>query len=282
MTVKQYLLDRIAKGTIHMALIDPDKQPAEEAGRIAKRMKDAGTDAVMIGGSTGVTTKNLTATAKAIKEMSGLPVIYFPGGPDAMSPEVDCILFMSMMNSRDIRNVIGSQVYAAPYIKNLGIEPISMGYVIVEPGMKVGEVGDAKLVHRDDIDGAVAYGLAAEMLGMSLFYLEAGSGADKPVPPEMISAVKAAISIPLIVGGGIRTPEAAEAARKAGADAVVTGTLLEQCDNDEKLKSVVKAAKGLRWDTATTTGGRPTTRRYPPGRLCGSPRRKGRLGSTAI
>ncbi|MBR4217112.1 MAG: geranylgeranylglyceryl phosphate synthase family protein, partial [Candidatus Methanomethylophilaceae archaeon] len=137
------------------------------------------------------------------------------------------------------------QVMAAPYLKKLGIETISMGYVIVEPGMKVGEVGNAKVVKRDEIDLAVAYGLAAEMYGMSLFYLEAGSGADRPVPPEMIRAVKKAISIPLIVGGGIRTPEAAAAAREAGADVIVTGTLLERCDDGEYLKSVVKAAKGL-------------------------------------
>ena len=245
MTVKQYLLDRIAKGTIHMALIDPDKQSAEIAGDIAKRMKDAGTDAVLIGGSTGVTNENLSSTAKAIKERSGLPAIHFPGGPDALSTAVDGILYMCMMNSMDLKKVMGYQVMAAPYLKKLGIETISMGYVIVEPGMKVGEVGNAKVVKRDEIDLAVAYGLAAEMYGMSLFYLEAGSGADKPVPPEMISAVKKAISIPLIVGGGIRTPEAAAAAREAGADVIVTGTLLERCDDGEYLKSVVKAAKGL-------------------------------------
>ena len=80
---------------------------------------------------------------------------------------------------------------------------------------------------------------------MSLVYLEAGSGADRPVPPEMISAVKASINVPLIVGGGIRTPEAAEAARKAGADIIVTGTFIEQCDDTSKLKAVVSAAKGL-------------------------------------
>ncbi|MBE6519642.1 MAG: geranylgeranylglyceryl/heptaprenylglyceryl phosphate synthase [Thermoplasmata archaeon] len=245
MTVKQYLLDRIAKGTIHMALIDPDKQSAEIAGDIAKRMKDAGTDAVLIGGSTGVTKENLSSTAKAIKERSGLPAIHFPGGPDALSTDVDGILYMCMMNSMDLKKVMGYQVMAAPYLKKLGIETISMGYVIVEPGMKVGEVGNAKVVKRDEIDLAVAYGLAAEMYGMSLFYLEAGSGADRPVPPEMIRAVKKAISIPLIVGGGIRTPEAAAAAREAGADVIVTGTLLERCDDGEYLKSVVKAAKGL-------------------------------------
>ncbi len=245
MTVKQYLLDKISEGTIHMALLDPDKQPPEVAGEIALRMKEAGTDAVMIGGSTGVTSENLTKTAKAIRESSGLPTIYFPGGPDALSAEVDAIFFMSLMNSADLGMVMGGQVYAAPYIKKLGIEPISMGYVVVEPGMKVGEVGKAKLVKRDDVNTAVAYALACEMFGMSFVYLEAGSGADKPVPVEMISAVKKSISIPLIVGGGIRTPEAAEAARKAGADAIVTGTFIEQCSDNAKLKAVVAASKGL-------------------------------------
>ena len=244
MNVKQYLLDKIANGTLHVALIDPDKQPAEAAGEIAERMKNAGTDAVFIGGSTGVTSENLASTAKAIKERSGLPVIHFPGGPDALSREVDCILYMCMMNSEKLDNVIGYQVMAAPYIKKLGIEAVSMGYVIVEPGMKVGEVGKAKVVKREEVDLAVAYGLAAEMYGMSFFYLEAGSGADRPVPPEMIRAVKSAIRIPLIVGGGIRTPEAAAAAREAGADIIVTGTLLERCDDGEYLGSVVRAAKG--------------------------------------
>ncbi len=244
MTVKQYLLDRIAKGTAHVALIDPDKQPASKAGEMAKHMKEAGTDAIFIGGSTGVTEQNMSETAIAIREASGLPVIIFPGSADAISDDVDALLFMSMMNSTDLKMVMGSQVYAAPYIKKLGIETIPMGYVIVEPGMKVGEVGKANLVKRDDIKSAIAYALACEMLGMDLLYLEAGSGADKPVPPEMIRAVKDSISIPLIIGGGIRTPEAAKAAREAGADIIVTGTLIEQCDDLSKLTAVVKAAKG--------------------------------------
>ena len=245
MTVRQYLLDNIAKGTLHMALLDPDKQSPEEAGKIALRMKEAGSDAVMIGGSTGVTSENLGLTAKAIKEASGLPTIYFPGGPDAMSPEVDSIFYMSLMNSTDLKWVIGAQVYAAPVIKKLGIETIPMGYIIIEPGMKVGEVGKAKAIKHSEVDKAVAYALACEMYGMSFAYLEAGSGAGTPVPPEMISAVKKAISIPLIVGGCIRTPEAAEAARKAGADVIVTGTFIEQCSDNDKQNAVVKAAKGM-------------------------------------
>ncbi len=245
MMVMQYLLDRMSQGTLHVALLDPDKQPASEAGEIARRMKEAGSDAVFIGGSTGVTTENLSATAKAIREMSGLPTIHFPGSADALSTEVDALLFMSMMNSMKLEWVMGAQVYAAPIVKKMGIQTIPMGYVVVEPGMKVGEVGKANLVRRDDIAGAVAYALACEMYGMQMFYLEAGSGADRPVPPEMIRAVKDAISIPLIVGGGIRTPEAAEAARKAGADIIVTGTFIEQCRDDGRLKAVVSAAKGV-------------------------------------
>ena len=245
MTVKQYLLDKISEGTVHVALLDPDKQDAEVAGEMALRMKDAGTDAVFIGGSTGLTVENMTDTANAIREKSGLPVIYFPGTPEAITPAIDAILFMSLMNSRDLNLVVRAQAYSAPIIKKLGIEAISMGYIVVEPGMKVGKVGQADLIERDRIDKAVGYAMAAEMLGMSLVYLEAGSGADRPVPPEMISAVKASINVPLIVGGGIRTPEAAEAARKAGADIIVTGTFIEQCDDTSKLKAVVSAAKGL-------------------------------------
>jgi phosphoglycerol geranylgeranyltransferase len=245
MTVKQYLLDMIENGTVHFALIDPDKQTAEKAAEIAVKVKEAGTDAVMIGGSTGVTQENLDATAKAIKDATGLPVIYFAGGPNALSRHVDALFFMSMVNSKDLNLVIGAQKYAALAIRDLGTEPISMGYIIVEPGMKVGEVGKADLIRRDDLEGAASYALACEYLGMSFVYLEAGSGADVPVPPEMIAAVKETISIPLIVGGGIRTPEAAEAARLAGADAIVTGTFLERCSDGSRLNTVIRSAKGI-------------------------------------
>ncbi len=244
MNVKQYLQDKIGQGTIHMALLDPDKQSPEEAGKLAALAKDAGTDAIMIGGSTGVTSKNLGETAKAIREMSGLPSIHFPGGPNELSPEVDALFFMSLVNSSDPAWIFGAQAYAAPYIKKLGIETIPMGYLLIEPGMKVGEVGKAELIKHSEVDKAVGYAIACEMYGMDYVYLEAGSGADVPVPAEMISAVKSSISIPLIVGGGIRTPEVAEAARKAGADAIVTGTFIEECSDIGRLKEVVEASRG--------------------------------------
>jgi len=244
MNVNKYLKERIAKGTIHFTLLDPDKQPVEEAAVIAKRAKEAGTDAIMIGGSTDVTQSNLDETAKAIRNACDLPTIYFPSGAHAISGNCDAIFFMSMVNSTDIGMVIGEQVKGSLITRKLNLEPISMGYIIVEPGMKVGEVGHADPIKRDDLKTAMAYALACEYLGMNFVYLEAGSGADRPVPPEMIKAVKDILSVPLIVGGGIRTPEAAEAARLAGADAIVTGTFVERCSDNSELKNVIKASKG--------------------------------------
>jgi len=243
MTVKDYLLERMAGGTIHMTLVDPDKQAPELAAEVAANAERMGTDAIMIGGSTDVNQMNLDETAAAIKKAVQIPVIYFPSGAHAISRHCDALYFMSMLNSRDVRMVIREQAMAAPVVKKLGLEPVSMGYILVEPGMKAGEVGQADLVKRDDPMAALGYALAAECLGMDFVYLEAGSGADQPVPPEMISTVKSVLSVPLIVGGGIRDPETALAAKRAGADAVVTGTLVEKDGYHQELESVIAAIR---------------------------------------
>ena len=243
MKVKDYLIEKMAAGTIHMTLIDPDKQVPERAAQIAADAEALGTDAIMIGGSTDVTQKNLDETAAAIKRVVKIPVIYFPSGAHALSIHCDALYFMSMLNSRDLRMVIREQAMAAPIVKKLGIEPVSMGYIIVEPGMKVGEVGKADLVRRDDPMTAAGYALAAEYLGMDLVYLEAGSGATHPVPPDMIAAVKRLLSVPLIIGGGIRSADTARVAKEAGADAVVTGTLVEADGYLQGLESVIRAIK---------------------------------------
>ena len=245
MKVKDYIMDGVKKGTMHASLLDPDKQSAEEAAAIALMCKEAGTDFIMIGGSTGITSENLDETALAIKKATGLPVVYFPAGPHALSKEVDAILYMSLANSRDINMVIRAQAYASLIIKQMGVEPISMGYIIVEPGMKVGEVGQADLIPRDDVKKAMGYALGCEYMGMSLIYLEAGSGAPDPVPPEMIGAVKKVLSVPLIIGGGINSPERAATARMAGADIIITGTFLEEGHDKDTLRKVIAAAKGI-------------------------------------
>ncbi len=244
MNVLEYILNRVSEGKVHMTLIDPDDQSPEEAARIAMEAKNAGTDAIMIGGSTGITRELMDDTIKAIKAAVELPVIIFPNSANVLSPYADALYFMSLLNSQDIDMVIGQQVKGAIYVKKLGIEPIPMGYIIVEPGMTVGRVGRAKLIPRDRPDLAVAYALAAQYLGMRLVYLEAGSGAPEPVPAEMIRRVKEEIDVPLVVGGGIRTAEKARSAARAGADIIVTGTIVEEVDDIESaLGEIISAIK---------------------------------------
>jgi phosphoglycerol geranylgeranyltransferase len=239
--VREFIFDTLKKHKLHMTLIDPAKQPPEVSGEISLAASNAGSDAIMVGGSTGVTQENLDRTVDNIKKACKLPVIYFPSGANAIARHADAIYFMSMLNSRNVKNVTGEHWKGAPVIRKLGLETISMGYVIVEPGMKVGEVGEADLVKRDDISRAVGYGIATELFGMEFLYLEAGSGAPEPVPLDMIKAVRQSIKIPLLVGGGITGSERASAVAKAGADIVVTGTLVENGDYEPRLKSVVSA-----------------------------------------
>lgn len=180
-----------------------------------------------------------------MKKATGLPVIYFPSDPSAFTDEVDGMFFMSIVNSRNPDFIFGHHTKVAPFIKKMGVECISMAYIIVEPGMTVARVSEAGCIPRDSPETAARYALAAEYMGFKLIYLEAGSGADRPVSPEMIRAVKETVGCPIIVGGGIHTPEQAAAARNAGASAIVTGTFIENCTDDSVLVSVVHAAKGI-------------------------------------
>jgi phosphoglycerol geranylgeranyltransferase len=237
--VRDYITQTLKKHKMHMTLIDPAKQSASASGEIAAKACRAGTDAIMVGGSTGVTQENLDETVGQIKRACKLPVIYFPSGANVISRKCDAIYFMSMLNSRNVRNVSGEHARGAPMIKKLGIEPISMGYVIVEPGMKVGEVGEAELVKRGDLNTLIGYAIATEFFGMDLLYLEAGSGAPEPVPVPMVKAARESVDIPLVVGGGIVTPKQAADLAAAGADIIVTGTLVENDDFEDRLKRII-------------------------------------------
>ena len=172
------------------------------------------------------------------------PVILFPSSAQSISADGDAIFFMSLLNSRDISFVIGNQVLGAPLVYSLGIEPIPLAYLVIAPGGTVGHIGDAKLIPKEKPEIAVAYALAGQYMGMRFVYLEAGSGAPEPVSPTMIEAVKRACDIVLVVGGGIRTPEQAKTCRIAGADVVVTGTLVEEAtDVEAVLTPLIMALK---------------------------------------
>jgi phosphoglycerol geranylgeranyltransferase len=246
MMITETILRLTKKKKLHFALIDPDKQNPTVAGQIAKTVTEAGSSAIMVGGSTLLSQTQVDDTVQAIKKNSDLPVILFPSGAKFLSRYADAVFFMSLLNSRNLDYVIREHVKGAMFVKRSGLEPISMGYVIVEPGMTAGRIGDAELIKRDDLQTAVGYALATEYLGMKFFYIEAGSGAPTPVPNEMIQMVKSNTSIPLLVGGGIRDPQTAREKAIAGANIIITGTAIEK---DKHFKStlaeIVSALEGV-------------------------------------
>jgi phosphoglycerol geranylgeranyltransferase len=239
----QEIIDK--EGKVHLTLIDPASQTPEEAAEIALAAVKGGTDAVMIGGSTGASGTLLDETVIKIKEKVSVPTILFPGSSAGLSKYADAVFFMSLLNSRDIGYIITNQVLGAPLVYMSDLEPISMAYLIVEPGGTVGWVGDAKLIPRQKPEIAVAYALAGKYLGMHYTYLEAGSGADNPISPEMIGAVKHVLGKnKLIVGGGIRDAKTAKICTYAGADMIVTGTIVEEVkDVTAKVAEIVSAIK---------------------------------------
>ncbi len=245
MNVLDYIMKTLGERRMHFTLIDPAKQTPDEAGKIAAEIEMLGSDAIMIGGSTNITPYLMDETIKKIKENVKIPTIIFPNGIQSISKYADAIYFMSMLNSLDRDFIVGNQARGALLIKKMGLETIPMGYIVVEPGMTVGKVGKAALIKRNDIEGAVSYALVAQFFGMKLVYLEAGSGAPEPVPLEMVKAVKNEISIPLVVGGGIKDKNTARELINAGADIIVTGTLIEKfSDYRERMKEIITVIRG--------------------------------------
>jgi phosphoglycerol geranylgeranyltransferase len=242
--VEAYIKNILKTRKIHFTLIDPDEQTPQEALNIATEAIEGGTDGIMIGGST-VDNKDVDDTCKILSENIAVPIIIFPGNTSSVSKYADAIFFMSYLNSNNPYWIIGAQALAAPAVNKTGIEKIPMGYVVAEPGGTVGWVGDAKLIPRNKPKIPAIYAMAAENLGMRYFYIEAGSGADQPIPPEMVAYTKRATQdIVLVVGGGIRDATAAYTAAKAGADIIVTGTVVEETsDVKGKIQEIVAGVR---------------------------------------
>ncbi|MGL4669524.1 MAG: geranylgeranylglyceryl/heptaprenylglyceryl phosphate synthase [Methanobacteriaceae archaeon] len=240
MKVENYIKDILKTRKVHLTLIDPDEQSPDEAVEIAKAAIRGGTDGIMLGGST-VDGNDVDNTAKALNQSIDVPIIIFPGNTSNVSRYADAIFFMSYLNSNNPYWILGAQALAAPLVKKSQIEAIPMGYMVVEPGGTVGWIGDAKLVPKNKPKIPAAYAMAAELLGMRYFYLEAGSGADEPINSKMIAYAKQATDdMVLVVGGGIRDTTAGFTAAKAGADVIVTGTIVEETDDVEaKIKEIV-------------------------------------------
>lgn len=211
-----------------MTLLDPEKKSGYDCAVIARDAEAGGTAAIMVGGSTVASGVEMEDVVKRIKANVRIPVIIFPNNIASITGAADAMWFMSLLNSANTYYLIDSQAIGAPMVKKLGLETMPMGYIIVGYGGAAGYVGQARVIPYDRPELAVAYASAAELLGMRYIYLEAGSGAPQPVSPIMISAVSKYCKSTLVVGGGIRDAKAAIAAKIAGAQIIVTGTLVEE------------------------------------------------------
>lgn len=243
MKIYNHLINTIKeKGAAYLILLDPDKLPENKLAGFLKHCEKSGVDGFLVGGSLMVN-GDFDSFIEKVKVNTNLPSIIFPGSITQISPFADAILFLSVVSGRNPEHLIGKHVLAAPSIKKSGIEPISTAYILVESGTTTTAIymSGSLPVPRNKPEIAAATALASEYLGMKLIYLEAGSGADNSVPNEMVKAVSNQCTIPIIVGGGIRTPKAAHEKVENGASIIVTGNYFEDENNWDLIKDFASA-----------------------------------------
>lgn len=243
MNVKKYIESKLLEdNTLHMTLIDPEEIDLVKVKELCNFLKISGTDAIMVGGSTVSDQEKLSNVVIEIKNHINLPVILFPNNISGITKHADAIWFMSLFNSVNPYFITGAQMLAAPYIKKIDLEVLSMAYLIIGEGKSAGFIGQANPIPLDKPEIAMAYAIAAEMFGFKYIYLEAGSGASKPIPSEFIKEVKGGLNnAVLVLGGGIRSYTDAYKASSAGADIIVTGTIIEE--NPSLLIEIIKGVK---------------------------------------
>lgn len=216
-----------------LVLLDPGRSDQEAARRLAQEARRVGAAGILIGGSFDGTRETHQIAGAVRRAAPGLPVVLFPGSALQLTDQVDLILFLSLVSGRNPQYLIEEHVRAVPFLQRTPVPTLSTGYILIDGGRvtSVEAVSQTRPLPADKPELAAAHARAARLIGMSAVYLDAGSGAERPVPPPVIAACRACLddgAALLFVGGGIRTPAAAAAARRAGADFVVIGTVLEQ------------------------------------------------------
>ncbi|UCH01985.1 MAG: geranylgeranylglyceryl/heptaprenylglyceryl phosphate synthase [Candidatus Bathyarchaeota archaeon] len=244
--VEKYLLDKVAQlGCIHLSLIDPEEIAPTKVANLSKSIEKAGTTAIMVGGSTVVSISQLDDIVKTIKNNVNIPVILFPSNLTGVSKHADAMWFLSLLNSSNPYFISGIQALAAPMVKKIGIESIPLGYIIIGDGSTAAYIGQAHSIPYDKPEVATCFSLAAQYLGMHFVYLEAGSRSKQPVYPNMVSMVKKNLDIPLIVGGGIKTKSNVKTIVEAGADVIVTGTIIEEAPSANYLADMINCIESV-------------------------------------
>ncbi len=209
-------------------LVDPDKLAMHDVASMAGKINAAKIDFVFVGGSL-LMNENIRQIVPALKAALDMPVILFPGNILQITPGADAILFLSLISGRNPDLLIGNHVIAAPLLKQSGMEVLPTGYMLIDSGRptSVNYMSNTMPIPFDKPEIAACTAMAGELLGLRMLYMDGGSGAEKTISTEMISAVAGAVDIPLIVGGGIRSRRQAEAVLKAGADIIVVGNAFE-------------------------------------------------------
>ena len=225
-------------------LIDPDQCKEGDLARRIEKANKAKVDFIFVGGSL-ITKENLENCLSGIRENTNIPVVLFPGNGSHINSNADAILFLSLISGRNADLLIGNHVHSAPLIRKMNLETIPTGYMLVESGrLTTAQYMSGSLpIPHDKPDVAMATAIAGEMLGLKAIYMDAGSGAQMPISEQMIRKVKENISVPLIVGGGIRDTAAAEKAARAGADIIVVGNAIEE--NDQLIQEFAEAIHRL-------------------------------------
>jgi len=216
------------RGAAFLLLLDPDRVPLHVYLSLTEAAADCGVDGILVGTSF-MLDSNFCEAVSEIKRNSAVPVVIFPGSYAQISAAADAVLFTSLISGRNPEYLIAEQVKGAPIVKRYNLEAIPTGYMLIESGplTSVQYISGSLPIPRGKNDIACAHALAAQYLGMKLVYLEAGSGAERPAPVEMVAAVSSYVDIPVVVGGGLRTPSDCAARVQAGASFVVVGGGLE-------------------------------------------------------
>lgn len=239
--IYQRILTAKSEGRKSFALlIDPDEISLDGLQSLAEQAEETGVDFLFVGGSL-LLHNSLSDCLARLRDACDLPLVLFPGTPLQIDPEADALLFLSLISGRNPELLIGQQVISAPYLQHTNLEVIGTGYILIDGGAPttVSYMSNTTPIPADKPEIAMATALAGEMLGFRLLYLDAGSGARQPISETMIRRVARATTVPLIVGGGIRTAERAFQAATAGADVIVVGNAIEK--DRRLLRSMVEA-----------------------------------------
>jgi phosphoglycerol geranylgeranyltransferase len=225
-------------------LIDPDKVNDASMEQLITLAVAAKVDYFLVGGSL-VISNYLDECVQYIKRSCSIPVILFPGSPNQVSKYADALLYLSLISGRNADLLIGQHVISAPVVKQSGLEIMPTGYMVIDGGAPttVSYISNATPLPADKNEIAMCTAMAGEMLGMKLIYMDAGSGAKRPITESMIQKVSSCIEVPLIIGGGITHPEKAYLNCKAGADVIVVGNAIEKDAN--LIKEMAAAVHGV-------------------------------------